>query len=54
MVLHELCLVYISDPPLQLFRVFGKELEFGAVAFRMLPRVVVPYFRWRITGMDRV
>lgn len=44
--LHQLSLVDVRDPPLQLLRVLGKELELGAVALRVFPRVVVPDFGW--------
>lgn len=39
--LHQLGLVQFCDPSLQLLRVFGKEVELGTVALRMLARIVV-------------
>lgn len=42
--LHQLGLVDLSDPPLQLLRVLREELELGAVALRVLAWVVVPDF----------
>lgn len=45
-LLHQLRLVYLGDPALQLLRMFGEKLEFGAVTFRMLPGVVIPDLSW--------
>lgn len=45
-LLHQLRLVQVRDPALQLLRVFGEKLEFGAVTFRMFARVVVPDLSW--------
>jgi len=42
--LHQLSLVDVGNPPLQLLRVFGEELELGAVALRVFPGVVVANF----------
>lgn len=42
--LHQLSLVDVRDPPLQLLRVLRKELELGAVSLWVFPRVVVPDF----------
>lgn len=46
-LLHQLRLVYVCDPALQLLRMLREELEFGAVTFRMLPRVVIADLSWR-------
>lgn len=46
-LLHQLCLVYVCNPALQLLRMLREELEFGAVTFRMLPRVVIADLSWR-------
>lgn len=46
-LLHQLCLVYICNPALQLLRMFREKLEFGAITFRMLPRVVIANLSWR-------
>lgn len=46
-ILHQLCLVYVCNPALQLLWMFREELEFGAVTFRMLPGVVITNFSWR-------
>lgn len=46
-LLHQLRLVQVRDPPLQLLRVFGEKLEFGAVTLRMLARVVIPDLGWK-------
>ena len=43
---HQLRLVYLSDPSLQLLRVLGEELELGTVAFGVLSGVVVTDLRW--------
>lgn len=37
----------LSNPPLQLLRVFGEELELGAVALWVFPRVIVTNFSWK-------
>lgn len=50
--LHQLSLVDLSDPPLQLLRVLREELELGAVALRVLPWVVVPNFGWEDAEQD--
>lgn len=46
-LLHQLCLVYVCNPALQLLRMLREELEFGAVTLRMLPRVVIADLSWR-------
>lgn len=46
-LLHQLRLVYICNPALQLLRMFREKLEFGAITFRMLPRVIIPNLSWR-------
>lgn len=46
-LLHQLRLVYVCNPALQLLRMFGEELELGAVAFRVLPGVVIADLGWR-------
>lgn len=46
-LLHQLRLVYVRNPSLQLLRMFRKELELGAITFRMLPRVVITDLSWR-------
>lgn len=51
--LPQLRLVDLRNFPLQLLRVFGEELELGAVAFRVLPGVVVPNLGWGETGRVR-
>lgn len=38
----------LSDPPLQLLWVFGEELELGAVALWVFPRVIVTDFSWKM------
>lgn len=50
--LHQLSLVDLSDPPLQLLRMLREELEFGAVALWVLPWVVVPNFGWENAEQD--
>lgn len=44
--LHQLCLVNVSDPSLQLLWMFREKLELGAVTFRMLPWVVITNLSW--------
>lgn len=46
--LHELSLVDISNPPLQLLWVLGEELELGAVTLWVFPGVVVTNFSWKM------
>lgn len=46
-VLHQLRLVYVGNPALQLLWLFREELEFGAVSFRVLPRVIITDLSWR-------
>lgn len=46
-LLHQLRLVYVCDPALQFLRVFGEELELGAVTFGVLPGIVVADLSWR-------
>lgn len=46
LAIPQLRLVDLRDFPLQLFRVLGEELELGAVALRVLPRIVVPDLSW--------
>lgn len=45
-LLHQLRLVYVCNPALQLLRMFGEELELGAVSFRVLPGVVIADLSW--------
>lgn len=45
--LHQLSLVDVSNPPLQLLRVLREELELGAVALWVFAGVVVANFSWR-------
>lgn len=45
--LHQLSLVDLSNPPLQLLWVLGEELELGAVALWVFPGVVVTNFSWK-------
>ncbi len=45
-LLHQLRLVYICNSALQLLWMFREELEFGAVTFRMLARVVITNLSW--------
>lgn len=53
--LHQLSLVDVRDPPLQLLGVLWKELELGAVSLWVFPRVIVPNFSWATgdTTQDR-
>lgn len=51
--LHQLGLVDISNSPLQLLRVLREELELGAVALWVFPRVIVSDFSWKmLTNTD--
>lgn len=50
--LHQLSLVDLSNPPLQLLWVLGKKLELGAVALWVFPGVIVTNFSWKM-GKER-
>lgn len=47
MLLHQLRLVYVCNPAFQFLRMFGEELELGAVTFGMLPGIVITDLSWR-------